>query len=396
MRRTPAAASLNSARGLTTLAVVAVVSAVLTIPAAAQPLAEPGATAAEPSPASTVPAEPTPAAVAYSVQIVVVGTRLPLRVVESALGSAFRSEFDIRLVRSVEFAPQDLFGGPSPSSAELTVWLDATSSDVVRMYFANREGTRYLVRTMPLSARLDELDREALGQVVEWSVIALSSGSEGMTREEAVALLEAPRPAPPAAVEPTPAPPPATWRGRRSGWLGTLGANYRLAAHSEEIPVVHGPVLRAGADWMRGQVLLGAAGSFQLQIPARHRAEGIELELRTSALRVELRALRTHVAPNVALGVAIGAGLDLVSLHPKATRQDTYEVAADRTTTIPLATSCVLAQWELSPAVRLDVALGLEADLGMVHYDLVSRAEQERFITRWPFRPLAAAGVEFF
>ena len=62
--------------------------------------------------------------------------------------------------------------------------MDTTTPGVVRLYFANRAGTRYLVRTMELSDQMDEMDREALAQAMEWSLSALAQGTAGLTRNK--------------------------------------------------------------------------------------------------------------------------------------------------------------------------------------------------------------------
>src|SRR5690606_13970116 len=126
------------------------------------------------------------------VLITSVGTALPPSSLERMLGPALKSSFHLRFSSSSRFDVEDLFKIRTGSSARIHVWVDATASGNARVFFANRDGTRYLVRDLERSDPLNEMDREAIAQTIEWSLQALSEGTAGMTREEVEALLSEP------------------------------------------------------------------------------------------------------------------------------------------------------------------------------------------------------------
>jgi hypothetical protein len=159
--------------------------------------------------------------------------------------------------------------------------------------------------------------------------------------------------------------------------------------------VVHGPGVRFGADHLARGRQLGLAVSPQYQFPGRHADERVELELRTLALRADLRALGTELVPGSGLGGSLGVGLDVTWLAPKARDQSGFVAESDDTSLVPLAAANLLWQLRLTPLARLELGLGLELDLVSVHYDIVEMRGTERFVSRWPARPAATLAVEF-
>src|SRR5690606_5604640 len=123
-------------------------------------------------------------------------------------------------------------------------------------YFANREGTRYLVRTIEVSEPPDEMDREALAQAVEWSLQALVEGSAGLTRAQAEALFsdDSASPSPtPKEVSQVSEKPPGAFRSTSGGWVPEVALLHAWAPHSGEMLATQGPALRLGADFLTGR-----------------------------------------------------------------------------------------------------------------------------------------------
>lgn len=154
----------------------------------------------EPAQEAALPPEPAPQ-VLPEVHVTVVGGALSAAALELALGPGLESAYTLHYSSADRFIAENLFRVPAESQASIHVWVDTNTPRTARLYFANREGTRYLMRTLELSEPLDEMDREALAQAIEWSLQALADRSAGLTRAEAEALLSTPS-------EPSSPPPP--------------------------------------------------------------------------------------------------------------------------------------------------------------------------------------------
>lgn len=393
MRRTPTAASRNSSRIRLFSLVAAGLVGLLAVPAWGQP---PEAGNSETSPTDAAPesaSHPT-------VLILVVGSRLAPSLLASTLGAETQNTFSLDFGTAAHFGPQDLFRARLDSSADIYVWVDTTTPGVVRLYFVNRAGTRYLVRTMELSDEIDEMDREALAQAIEWSLSALREGTAGMTREEAESLLQV------SGVEPEPTTPPApttraprprpSWRSRRGGWLPEVASFYRFASHSDEIPIMHGPGLRVGLDRVTPARQLGVAASAQYQFPQRHSDDRVALELRTLALRAELRTVETSLSRRAALVASLGAGLDTTRTTSEVRDPESFTVEPTRGSTVPLLAGGFGGQFRFAPTVRLELGIGLELDLVRVQFDLDTTGGVEHFVSRWPAHPTGTLAVEFW
>jgi hypothetical protein len=333
--------------------------------------------------------------------VVVAGERLPTSELLSALGAPIRKKFSLQFARTDRFGQKDLFRAKMESGVDTHVWMDTTTSGVVRLYFSNREGTRYLMRTLELSDPMNEMDREALAQVLESSLLALQQGTAGLTRQQAESLVHPPSIPVPQPTEPSPvrapAPPPApSWRSQSHGWLPETAPFYRLAAHSDEVFVVHGPGVRLGTDWLGAVRQLGVAISAQYQLPQRHEDQRLRLTLQTLALRLVVRTVETGFVPRSGLMATFGIGLDTVWFSTKALDEQMFEAAPSRTSLLPLMVAGLGWQLRVNSRARLELAVGLELDLTSVHYDIAHRDRAERFVTRWPARPTVSVGVEFW
>jgi hypothetical protein len=332
--------------------------------------------------------------------LVVVGERLPTSELSDALGTPIRSKFSLRFARADRFGPEDLFRAKIASEVDTHVWMDTTTPGVVRLYFANREGTRYLVRTIELSDPMDEMDREALAQVLESSLLALQEGTAGLTRKQAESLLRPPRKSvPPPEPTPVPAPSPPrapSWRSQNDGWLPETALFYRLAAHSDEVSIVHGPGVRLGADLLSSARQLGVAASAQYQFPRRHEDPRLRLTFQTLALRFAARDVETGLIPHSGLMATLGVGLDAVWFSTEALDEQSFEAEPPRTSLLPVLTAGLGWQLRIHQSMRLELAAGLDLDLASVHYDIATLDGSERFVSRWPVRPTGTLGAEFW
>ena len=185
------------------------------------------------------------------------------------------------------------------------------------------------------------------------------------------------------------------WRRRGKGWLPEIASFYRTSGHSTSFPILHGPGLRIGADQISQHRQLGIAASAQYQFPQRYEDARVALELRTLALRLDLRAIDTDLVAHNGLGAVIGVGLDTIWLSPQTRDSIAFAAEANRVSLAPLLTGGLIWQIRLNAAVRIELGVGMEVDLVPTHYDIVEPAGTERFVSRWPARPAASLGVEF-
>lgn len=342
--------------------------------------------------------EPPRRELATRVQVNSVGSALSSTSLERMLGPALKSTFNLRFYRADQFEPADLFRVRTGSSARIFVWVDTRASGIARIYFANRDGTRYLVRDLKLSRPLDEMDREAISQTIEWSLQALSEGTAGMTRAEAEALLSepleeesVPAPPPPASADPAP-----TWRRTSKGWLPEVTLLHNWTPHSEDLLTTQGPVLRLGVDHLSARHQFGITTSVVYLYPQRHAAEGVALELETVGARLGARYLALGLAQGTGLGLRVEFGLDVVKASPEALDWGRFEAAGRSRAMVPLLDTGLVWQLRAEKGVRFETSLGVEVDFVEVMYDVTTDAGTQTLLSRWPVRPSLRIGVALF
>lgn len=331
------------------------------------------------------------------IQIIVVGRALPAATLERVLGPALKSQYSLRFESAPHFKPEDLFRVRTQSSASVRVWVDTSRPKKAQLYFANREGTRYLMRTFGMSESLDEMDREALAQAIEWSLEALVEGTEGLTRAEAQALLAPPSP-PPSQAEHASVDRQsrAMWRRQTSGWLPEVALLHQWTPHSTEMLAIQGPVLRVGFDRLDPAHQYGVSISAQYQYPARHAESGVAIELESVASRADIRYLATQLVDGSAVGLRVGLGLDAVFSSHEVLDWERFRATQNQLRGIPLVTGGLIWQFQVEPKVRLEFSLGAEVDLVATQYDIVLDGGTATLLPRWPVRPSFSVGIEIF
>ncbi len=332
------------------------------------------------------------------VQITSVGSALSPAALERMLGPELKSSYRLRFSATNHFEPEELFGERAASPDGVRVWVDASAPRTIRIYFVNRDGTRYLVRDLERSNPLNEMDREAIAQTIEWSLQALSEGTAGMTRAEAEALLAEPAEAVSSPDEPEPLPPEPTpiWRKQVDTWLPELALLYRLAPQSEELLGTQGPSLRVGLDHVSARHQLGVTLGVLYQYPRRHTQAGVSLELETLGARLGARYLALGLVTGAGLGMHLGLGFDAVFSSTQVFDRTRFEAAEDTHNIIPLLDAAFVWQQRVEPGVRFELSLGAELELAPVNYDVVTPDGKTTLVASWPARPSASIGVALF
>jgi hypothetical protein len=239
------------------------------------------------------------------------------------------------------------------------VFISLRDEHLALLYFRDALGKRFLLRELELSAGLDEVGHEAIGQVVETSILALLHSEAGVSREEAqAALVRATPAADSAATRSHQQPTAATPTTRTAYELGARGAGLWLGAP-------FGLALSAGVElaWTRRPnewLFQRARLACDFFVPKSIATSQVDFVLSTLGLRagVEIGAVKGLQA----LAVSVGAGIDLVHASTRRTRDPGLSLAPSTTQLVPIVRAELRYElWFgdllLTAAPFLDVAL---------------------------------------
>ncbi|WP_437726340.1 hypothetical protein [Sorangium sp. So ce861] len=329
------------------------------------------------------------------VEIVLTGAADHLGAIRTALESQALSAFAVRFRIAPRFDAAALFATRASSGVTLSCWIDVSDPRRAALYFTDPVADRFLVRSIELSGRFDELDRESVAQVVELSLRSLRLHARAsLDREQARALILR-QTAPPEDPAETPAPAAAPALPRRALELGVF---YGVTAHSAEVGLTHGPGVRValGGGWGRHRVALDAR--FQYQFERRYEEPRIGLDLRTITLRADvcwLYPVAAGVMP-IELGVRLGAGVDHVDAAPRpgSAGVSGYVPAEASASNALVLVAGPAAKLPLSRDLRVFTELFVELDPARVRYDLSLAQGTETVLARYRLRPGVILGVE--
>jgi hypothetical protein len=377
-------------------AFVAIIFAVFSVVFLAAPRAPRAQPSANPSPAETEPDPP--------LDVTVVGRLVDFQWARALVGPRGPGGLPSRWTRADRFEPLDILGGAGAGRpGTLRCWLDLSDPRRARVYFAAQASERFLIRDVELSGRFDELDREALAEVLELSLAALLENQRaGLTRDETEALLaKRSRPSPssgkaaaptPAPVAPVPSPRSAT--GARA-WPGSgaLEVFYAAQARGRALPVAQGPGLLA--SWGRSAALREVLWlSGQVQLPATARRDQIGLETETVALRAGLGV--TWPTGRRAFSARLGAGADLDHLTPRpGTGDASAALTSARWSSSLVGTAALGADARLGRRVSVGARAFVDVWPTQVHYDLQLDGVVTPIFSPWRVRPGLALDLTF-
>lgn len=304
--------------------------------------------------------------------------------VRSAIGARSFAPAGLRFQRSAPFDPRELITeNREPSDVLVRCWVNVLDRRHARLYFADRDAQRFLIRELTLSGEFDELDREALSQALELSIRALLEDRRaGMTREEARSLL-----APPEAKEPAKGGEPASILPSRPVRGLAASAFWQLAKQSSELGLTHGPGLLLGYERLSGGFRGSLWLSGQYRFSQSFRDSAIGLTLDGVALRSGLELSRTFAGRGFA-AARLGGGVDLLHLTPERGSGDPMPtLTTPRGVTVPALSGALLAGSELGTRLRVTLALLAEVPLSQLHYDVQLAGARSRAVDSWPIWP---------
>ena len=349
-----------------------------------------------------------------AVEITVVGAAGDLQRVRGVVDSRSLAGPGTRWARLPRFDPMEILRGDrDPSVAPLRCWIDVLDPRRARLYFAARSGQHFLVRDVEMSGSFDEVDREALSQVIELSVAALLENERaGLTRTQTEALLasrEAPRPPPPA--PPPPEPPSSTGAplvrdepAQPPPPLGvgpTGGVFYRAQAHGPDLPIVHGPGVAFAWGGLGPRALLGGWVSGQYQLPAEEIGPAIGMRFETFAARAGVQAYLPLDGGNAHRGLRpsgiaarLGVGADLVRLTPRpgSSANPAAALTPPRWSRSLVFGAMAAVTWRVGRRASLGAVASLDLLPTAVDYDLQVASRTSPAFSPWRLRP--GLGIE--
>ncbi|HEX6766909.1 MAG TPA: hypothetical protein VF103_15545 [Polyangiaceae bacterium] len=335
--------------------------------------------------------ETTDSAPTRAVEIVVVGSEPDFDAVRSTLGPNGFDGASVRWTRAPRLETAELLERrPEASDVEVRAWIDLSDPKNAALYFADRAGERFLVRSVALPDGLTPLGREALGQVLELSVRALLEDHQiGMSRAETSELLHARspepvKPAPPPDTRPEPA--PATAAARQS----SLGAEvfYGARLYSNEVAIVHGPGL--GLGWITesetARSIVWVTGQYELS-----------QELTAPEVSVDWATVRVQggfgfefavAGSGVFAGGRIGAGADFTRFSPRpGTGGESVALEPSQGSTVPVLSLAFEGSIPLASRLGASARLGASFYPVRVHYDIARGDERQEILAPYSVRP---------
>jgi hypothetical protein len=259
------------------------------------------------------------------------------------------------------------------SAADASAWAFVRLRDAHRaqLYFRGPRGERFLLRELELRDGLDELGRELIARVVETAVVALLHSSEGMSREQARAGLEADeaqKPEPAAAAPPSPPPPPArepmpaprrvfAQLGLRAlgQWTGTdLGVRAGFGLESA--------IELRRPRWPRLRVRLAA----ELALPQSIEQDAVEARVIEAPLR-----LGFDIGTSFGLYLGLATGFDISHLAPRSAGDSGLTLAHASTELVPASRAELRQELALGAAFWLAFAASIDVPWKATRYDVI-------------------------
>jgi hypothetical protein len=276
-------------------------------------------------------------------------------------------------------------------------WVDLSDAKRAKIYVANGDSERFIVRFVPEPNGYDAVAREALGQIVESSIAAFVARDDaGISREDAVQKVADEDPVSVGVVAPPPPEPRAQPRPRSVREAPSprldLGLVYQGALLDSSKTLQHG-----GALILEASFAAASGPSFVLRAGVGYRAKARlddeKIGLRLSAETARLAAgLEGDATRRLALGALLGGGLDVVSVEPVARSAATRAHASARNVE-PFLLLMGTAKLRLTSALALQLALGTELDLSHPAYGVEGANGLTPVFTPWLVRPTVMLGL---
>ncbi|HEY2408928.1 MAG TPA: hypothetical protein VGI10_23145 [Polyangiaceae bacterium] len=328
---------------------------------------------------------------AREIQIVVIGTIEQEDWVEHLLnpaGEAARASVS----RSSVFHEAEVLAPRSADDPALSCWVDLRDPLRARIYFRAKNGDRFLLRDLELSGRADDLDREALSEILSTSSAALLDDEQaGLSRAETVELiahrsepLRASSPAPP-----TPTPPPRKHDPTARTFVGA-GLFYSGQAFARELPITHGPGLwlSFGRETSTRWLGLWLMGEYRFPETARSETAGVRLESLELGGGLEGGLVLSAGEARREISARLGAGAELAHSSPELGGVSVpLSLATAHWSTLGVFTSSIAAATRLGAGGKLGVRLLVDFLPRVNRYDVETLAGRASLVSPLHVRP---------
>ncbi|MBN1606221.1 MAG: hypothetical protein JW940_06285 [Polyangiaceae bacterium] len=291
-------------------------------------------------------------------------------------------------------------------SAAVYIWIDLRRRREARLFLTSSDGERIVIRRVRLADGLDELGREAIGQIVESSVLALASGVQvGMSRDEAQRVMNTEEPDPPkpavsaadrhAAGSAAPSAAGGSQPASAAGGSGQprtapvtyrVGLGYGAAAFLPGAVVEHGPLLGAAVGSKRGSPRLALEVTGQYRVPVSASTGEVTLTFNGASFRLEAGS-EFWIGEQAWFGALAGAGLDVIRVVPERAAEPALALAPAAVFVNGAARATVLAGRRVWPSLAVSVSAFADISLTRTHYDVHLRGVTFPTLTPWPVRP---------
>jgi hypothetical protein len=282
-----------------------------------------------------------------------------------------RSGIQSRFVRQSSLPSEQIL---TSARGDPSVWVFISVRDRhdAELLFRDPTGERFLLREFALPRGIDDVGREGLGQVVESAVVTLFSTEEGLSREQAKALIERHAPKP-ASASTMPRDEPTNPNSFQT--FGWLAPRYEVGFAGSKIGFGHGPGLELGLGrrsrrfW---RLRLGYCRWFSQSIDTTL----VKARLSTQKIRAAID-LGVGLSPSSWVVFGLGASGDLTWISPEASKAPSVELGRAHRDFVPAATAEVRYEigWKEFAA---GFAISATIPLTDTHYDLSRPSGIER------------------
>lgn len=284
----------------------------------------------------------------------------------------------------------------------IRVLVSGVEATRLRLWFVQESGgvRKYLLREVTLPNGLDEIALENVAQLLFSSALALAEGREETPAEQVAKEMRQSRPA---AASRAPLPKSAGSGGSRRaveqptrsnsrpsaalqpGLRLTAAAGYELRFSGPE-GIYQGPLLSLGVRRPAAGWEPAFGTSVTLLVPGSFEQDDYRVDLKGYSGRLQA-LLRRSQTKRFALTLALGVGVDLLSLSPHSRSSSSFFPSAEQRALRPFAELGGGAGIRLG-ALTLSSRLGVIAHFSRIHYDVEEAGVRRESFSAWPLQPV--------
>jgi hypothetical protein len=330
---------------------------------------------------------------AHTVEIVATGEKTSTSAVEALVRELLkRLPVTIRWAFAPEIDPRDVLAPRmADSGLAARVWVDLSQRTGARLFVANAASDHFLVRLVPAEQGHEEVEEEAVAQIIGSAVEAILAGGEiGVTREVAVRQIAV---EPPPSVRTPSSPSPRS--ASRDGISGSLGAFVGLRALGA------GPLIGATPGFVgtivgprRWAVQPRLALELQYDAPFDAQAQAVAVQFEGGGASLQ-PGFQIHVGARVALQASTGLGAEALHVRSHAAQGSAFVARGPFWAAAAVATVRVAVEVAVAGPISLFGSAGFDVDLSGVEFNVNDNGSTEPNVVPWRVWPIARLGASF-